>query len=35
MYKPKKHFSANQRNYVKEPILLKLLVEHKLASDLL
>jgi len=34
-YKPKKYFSANQRNCLKEPILLQLLVEHKLVSDLL
>jgi len=34
-YKPKKYFSANQRNCLKEPILLQLLVEYKLASDLL
>jgi len=34
-YKPKKYFSANQRNYLKEPILLQLLVEYKLVSDLL
>jgi len=26
-YKPKKHFSANQRNCLKEPIQLQLLVE--------
>jgi len=29
-YKPKKYFSANQRNCLKEAILLQLLVEHKL-----
>jgi len=34
-YKPKKYFSANQRSCLKEPILLQLLVEHKLVSDLL
>jgi len=34
-YKPKKYSSANQRNCLKEPILLRLLVEHKLVSDLL
>jgi len=34
-YKPKKYFTANQRNCLKEPILLQLLVEHKLVSDLL
>jgi len=33
--KPKKYFSANQRNCLKEPILLQLLVEHKLVYDLL
>jgi len=34
-YKPKKYFSANQRNCLEEPILLQLLVEHKLVYDLL
>jgi len=36
-YEPKKYFSANQRNCLKEPILLQLSVEHKLEllSDLL
>jgi len=34
-YEPKKYFSANQRNCLKEPILLQLLVEHKHVSDLL
>jgi len=34
-YKPNKYFSANQRNCLKEPILLQLLVEHKLVSDFL
>jgi len=34
-YKPKKYFSANQRICLKEPILLQLLFEHKLISDLL
>ena len=34
-YKSKKYFSANQRNYLKEPILLQLLVEYKLVSNLL
>jgi len=33
-YKPKKYFSANQRNCLKEPILLQILVEHKRVSDL-
>jgi len=33
--KPKKYFSANQRNFLNEPILFQLLVENKLASDLL
>jgi len=33
-YKPKKYFSANLRNCLKETILLQLLVEHKLVSDL-
>jgi len=33
-YKPKKYFSANQRNCLKEPFLLQLLVEEKLVSDL-
>jgi len=32
---PKKYFSANQRNCLKEPILLQLLVEHKLVPDVL
>jgi len=31
-YKPKKYFNANQRNYLKEPIPLQLLVEYKLVS---
>jgi len=35
MYKPKNYFSANQRNCLKERILLQLLVEYKLVSDLL
>jgi len=35
LYKPKKYFSANQRNYLKELILLQLLVEHKRVFDLL
>ena len=35
VHKPKKYFSANQRNCLKEPILLQLLVEHKLVSALL
>jgi len=30
-----KYFSANQRNCLKELILLQLLVEYKLVSDLL
>jgi len=34
-YKPKKYFSANQRNCLMESVLLRLLVEHKLVSDLL
>jgi len=34
-YKPKKYFSANQRNCLKEPILLQLLVEYKFVSHLL
>jgi len=34
-YKPKKYFSANQRNCLKESILLQLLVEYKLVSELL
>jgi len=34
-YKPKKYYSANQRNCLKEPILFQLLVEYKLVSDLL
>jgi len=34
-YKRKKYFRANQQNCLKEPILLQLLVEHKLAYDLL
>jgi len=34
-YKPKKYFSANQRNSLKELILLQRLVEYKLVSDLL
>jgi len=34
-YKPNKYFSASQRNCLKEPILLQLLVEHKLVSDFL
>jgi len=34
-YKPKKYFSANQRNSLKEPILLQFLLEHKLVSDFL
>jgi len=34
-YKLKKYFSANQRNCLKELILLQLLVEYKLVSDLL
>jgi len=34
-YKPKKYFSANQRNCLKEPILFQRLVEHKLVFDLL
>jgi len=34
-YKPKKYFSAYQRNSLKEPIQLQLLAEHKLVSDLL
>jgi len=34
-YKPKKYFSANQRNCLEEHILLQLLVEYKLVSDLL
>jgi len=34
-YKPKQYFSANQRNYLKEPFPLQLLVEYKLESDLL
>ena len=34
-YKPMKYFSANQRNCLKELILLQLLVEYKLVSDLL
>ena len=33
--KPKKYFSANKRNCLKEPILLHLLVEYKLVFDLL
>jgi len=32
-YKSKKYFSANQQNFLKEPILLQLLVEYKLASN--
>jgi len=35
LYKPKKYFSANQRNCLKERILLQLLVQYKLVSDLL
>jgi len=31
----KTYFSANQRNCFKAPILLQLLVEYKLVSDLL
>jgi len=31
----KKYFSANQRNYLKEPIPLQLLVEYEFVSDLL
>ena len=34
-YKSKKTFSANQRNCLKEPILLQFLVEHELVPDLL
>jgi len=34
-YKPKKYFSAHQRNCLKEPILLQLLFEHKFVYDLL
>jgi len=34
-YEPKKYFCTNQRNCLKEPILLQLLVEYKLVSDLL
>ena len=34
-YKPKKYFSANQRNYLKELILLQLSVEHRLVFGLL
>jgi len=34
-YKPKKYFSANQQNCLKEPILFQLLVEYKLIYDLL
>jgi len=34
-HKPNKYFSANQRNYPKERMLLQLLVEYKLVSDLL
>jgi len=33
-YKPKKYFSANQPNCLKKPILLQLLVEYKIVSDL-
>jgi len=35
MCKTNKYFSANQRNCLKEPILLQLLVEYKLVTDLL
>jgi len=34
-YKPKKYFSANQRNCLKEPILLQFFVEQKLVSDVI
>jgi len=34
-YKPKKHFSASQRNCLKEHFLLQLLGEWKLVSELL
>jgi len=34
-YMPKKYFCANQRNCLKEPILLQLLLEYKLVYDLL
>jgi len=34
-YKPKKYFSANQRNCLKERILIQLLVHYKRVSDLL
>jgi len=34
-YKLIKYFSTNQRNCLKEPILLQFLVEYKLVSDLL
>jgi len=33
--KPTKYFSVNERNCLKELILLQLLVEYKLVSDLL
>ena len=33
--KPKKYFSANQQNSLKEPILLQLLVKYKLVYDLM
>jgi len=33
-YKPKKYFSSNQRNCLKECILLQLLVEYKLVAYL-
>jgi len=34
-FKPKKYFSANLPNCLKQSILFQLLVEHKLVTDLL